>query len=89
VADEDGDILGSPDTCDETVEYDNIILDTIDIYPEDQEEDSEYRRKWEEIERKFARYERNYRLRRIRELTKAPLIVKSNRGKSKRKKLPA
>ncbi|MGC8862981.1 MAG: hypothetical protein ACP5R5_09445 [Armatimonadota bacterium] len=88
MADENGDILSSPDTCDETVEYDNIMLDSIDIDPDYAEEDSEYRRKWEEIEQKFARYERNYRLRRIRELTKAPLIVKS-RSRGRRKKLPA
>jgi len=88
VADEDGDILGTPDTCDDTLEYDNSILDSVDIEPEESEEDSESRNKWEEIEQKFARYERNYRIRRIRELTTVPLAAK-RRGKVRRRKLIA
>jgi hypothetical protein len=88
VADEYGDILETPDTCDETVEYDNSILDTIDIDPEEPEEDSESRKKWEEIEQKFARYERNYRVRRIRELTTAPPVAK-RRGRRRSRKLMA
>ena len=88
MADEDGDILGTPDTCDETAEYDNRILDSVDIEPEEPEEDSESRNKWEEIEQKFARYERNYRVRRIRELTRAPLVSK-RRGRGRARKLIA
>ena len=81
---DDGDILGTPDCCDETVEYDNSILDSIDIEPEELEEETESRNKWEEIEQKFARYERNYRVRRIRELTTAPIAKRRGRRRSRK-----
>ena len=85
MADQYSDILGASDTCDETIEYDNRILDNVDIELEELEEYSEARSKWEEIEQKFARYERNYRVRRIRELTRVPLVVK-RRGRGRPRK---
>ncbi|MFQ3550329.1 MAG: hypothetical protein SNJ70_11330 [Armatimonadota bacterium] len=72
--------IDSPDTCDSTIEYDNQIL----------EEDPEEEQILEfdeietpvEIEQKFAQYERNYRLRRIRELTRKPITKEKKRKQS-------
>lgn len=88
VAEKIGDILATPDTCEDIDQYDNTILDAIDVDSDESEQGSETEKNWQEIEEKFARYERNYRIRRIRELTKAPLVVK-NRGRGRRKKVVA
>jgi hypothetical protein len=80
VADDATELIETPETCEETTEYDNRIEDDIEIEPEDEEqEDMESGHKREEIEQQFARYERNYRARRIRELTLAP--IKRKRGR--------
>ncbi|MGQ9454900.1 MAG: hypothetical protein ACUVRS_05280 [Armatimonadota bacterium] len=88
VAEKFGDILETPDNCEEMSEYDNTVLDILDVDTESSEQSSEAEKNWHEIEEKFARYERNYRMRRIRELTKAPLVV-ANRGRGRRKKVVA
>ncbi|MDH7603197.1 MAG: hypothetical protein QHI38_13750 [Armatimonadota bacterium] len=88
MAEKFGDILATPDTCDDIEEYDNTILDAVDVEPAESEEDSDTEKNWREIEEKFARYERNYRIRRIRELTKAPLLT-NNKGRGRRKKVVA
>jgi hypothetical protein len=73
-------LIEAPETCEITTEYDNRIEDDIEIEPEPEEqEDVESYHKREEIEQQFARYERNYRARRIREITLAP--VKRKRGR--------
>jgi len=77
------DLIETPITCEETTEYDNRIEDEVEVDPEDEEEhedhdDYDSRRNLGEIEQQFARYERNYRARRIRELTLAP--IKRRRG---------
>ena len=84
MAERNSDFTEAPDTCDETVEYDNRILDSLEIEPEEIEEEPDSRSKWEEIEQRFARYERNYRARRIREMTRAPLIQKRGRFRPRR-----
>ncbi len=88
VAEKFGDILATPDTCEDIEQYDNTILDAIDVEPNDSEKGSESDKNWQEIEERFARYERNYRIRRIRELTKAPLLT-NNKGRGRRKKVVA
>ena len=62
-------MIETPETCAETIS-------SIDIQIEPEEEELgvyETPKHWEEIEHKFARFERNYRARRIRELTLSPL----------------
>ena len=78
-------LIETPETCEETTEYDNRIEDDFEIEPEGKLDEIDSREKWEEIELKFARFERNYRARRIRELTLAPLIVK-RRGRGRPRK---
>ncbi len=70
--------LYAPVLCEPTTEYDNRIEDEIETEPDEEEEheDTNTRKNWEEIEQQFARYERNYRARRIRELTLSPLKKK-------------
>lgn len=80
MADQELDIIAVPETCDETTEYHNRIED-IEIEPEEEHEDFESHYLREEIDQQFSRYERNYRSRRIRELTLAPLVVKKKRGR--------
>ena len=64
-------------SCETTIEYDNRIEDEIETEPDEEEHEGVGPRKnWDEIEQQFARYERNYRARRIRELTLAPLRKK-------------
>ena len=76
------DLIETPETCEVTTEYDNRIEDDIEIEPEPAEqEDTESVYKREEIEQQFARYERNYRARRIRELTLAPIKKKRSARK--------
>ena len=79
MADEAMDLFNTPDACEETTECDNQIVDEIEIEPE--EEDSDSRRSWDAIGQEFSRFERNYRTRRIRELTLAP--IKKKRGRPK------
>ena len=72
-------LIDAPVACEETTEYDNRIEDEIEVEPEEEEEQEMVSRgDWADIEHQFARYERNYRARRIRELTLAP--VKKKRG---------
>lgn len=80
MANEAIELLEAPVSCEETIEYDNRIEDEVEVEPDEEVEREEIdpRRNWGEIEQQFARYERNYRARRIRELTLAP--VKRNRG---------
>ena len=80
MADDAIELLGTPVACDQTTEYDNRIEDEIEVEPDDEEEreDADPSKNWGAIEHQFARYERNYRVRRIRELTLAP--VKRKRG---------
>lgn len=75
------DLIETPETCEETTEYDNQIEDDVEIEPEEEQEDTSSSN-WEEVEQQFARFERNYRARRIRELTLAPL--KKKRGRAAR-----
>jgi hypothetical protein len=51
--------------------------------PEEEPEDTASRTKQEEVEMRFARYERNYRSRRIRELTLTP-FKKGRRGRPRK-----
>jgi hypothetical protein len=68
MADEAQGAIGTPETCAETTEYDNRIDEEIEITPD-------------EIDQKFARFERSYRARRIRELTLSPLApIRKKRG---------
>ena len=82
MTDDSHELIETPDTCAETTEYDNRIDEEFEIEPE-VEDVGVYAPPghWEEIEQKFARFERNYRARRIRELTLFPLApVKKKRG---------
>lgn len=65
-------MIDTPISCEDTTEYNNRIEDMSEIQPEDEQggRDSHYPR--EETDQEFARYERNYRARRIRELTIGP-----------------
>lgn len=75
------DALSTPETCEETTEYQNRI-DNLEIDVDDEVvEEPESKEFSEEIERQFARYERSFRARRIRELTRAPIVVKRKRGR--------
>jgi hypothetical protein len=67
--------IETPDSCEGITEYDNNILENLEIQAEAEQEETDSRRRWDEVEQKFARYERNYRARRIREMTQAPLVV--------------
>ncbi len=72
-------LFGAPVACEDTSEYENRIEDEIEVEPEeDEEQELVSRVDWADIEQQFARYERNYRARRIRELTLAP--VRKKRG---------
>jgi len=85
VAEDADELIETPFPCEQTTQYDNRIEDMIEIEPEEEEEPESpgSRKTWEEIEQSFARYERNYRARRIRELTLAPIKKKRGRpGKS-------
>ena len=73
-------VVAGPMVSEETTEYNNRIED-VEIEPEEEQEDVESRYLREEIDQQFSRYERNYRSRRIRELTMAPLVVKKKRGR--------
>ena len=76
-------MLDAPDTCEVTIEYDNRIEDedVIEIEPEEDEQDDPISRmSLGESEQTFARYERNFRARRLKELTTAPLVEKTSRA---------
>ena len=80
VQEETVEIISTPEACEETTEYYNRIEDDIEIEPEEEEqEEAHSHNNREEIEQQFARYERNFRARRIRELCVAPL--KKTRGR--------
>lgn len=83
MADRDDELLDTPFACEETTEYDNRIEDSLEPEPEEDQEDVSYRKNRDEMEQKFARFERNYRIRRIRELTTTPF--KRRRGRPARK----
>lgn len=85
MADQAEELFDTPFTCEETTEYDNRIEDSFDSESEieEEQEDVSYRKSWEEAEQKFARFERNYRIRRIRELTTTPF--KRRRGRPAKK----
>lgn len=89
MAGSESDFIETPDSCEEKTEYDNIILDSLEIEPEEEQEETGPRSRWDEIEQKFARYERNYRARRIREMTRTPVIITSKRGRGRPRKLAA
>ncbi len=75
-------LIETPETCDETTEYDNRIENEVDVEVEpdaDELVDTGWHPNWEEAEQQFARFERNYRARRIRELTLAPIRKKKGR----------
>lgn len=74
-------LIETPDTCEDTTEYENRIQDNVDIEPEEELEDVYSSKSRAEIERQFANYERNYRARRIREITMAPIRSKGRRGR--------
>lgn len=79
MANDADELFDAPVACDQTTEYDNRIEDEIEVEPEEEEEREESSRgDWADVEHQFARYERNYRARRIRELTLAP--VRKKRG---------
>ena len=71
--------IGAQGECEETTEYDNRIENEVE--PEEEQDDLDSRKNWGEIEQQFARYERNYRARRIRELTLAPIKKKRSARK--------
>ena len=76
-------LVEAPETCEETPEYDNSIEDEFEVEPEEEDDqeiaDSNIGRP--EIEHQFARYELNYRARRIRELTEAPIKKRGRQGR--------
>ena len=79
--------LVAPHNGDEITEYDNRIEDPIEIDPEDEESETEEASAvMEQIDQQFARYERNYRARRIRELTLGPTARR--RGRSSGRRIP-
>lgn len=63
-------VIDTPDSCVEPAEYFDIRIDeAVEIEPDEEPEDEHVKASREEAEQRFARYERNYRARRIRELT--------------------
>jgi hypothetical protein len=82
MAEETVELLATPVTCDQTTEYENRIADEVEPDEEEERDEGDSRKNWGEIEQQFARYERNYRARRIRELTLAP--VRKKRGARRR-----
>lgn len=73
MADDANELFDAPVACEETTEYDNRIEDEIEVESEEEEPEERLHTDWAGIEQQFARYERNYRARRIRELTLAPV----------------
>lgn len=83
MADQADELFVAPFTCEETTEYDNRIEDNFEAELEEDQEDVGYRKTREEMEQRFARFERNFRIRRIRELTTTPF--KRRRGRPSKK----
>ena len=77
----------TPCTCEELMEEYILLEDDLEGEPEEEQEDAASLTKREEIERQFARFERNYRSRRIRELTLGPFIKKKSR-RARTRKIP-
>lgn len=75
--------LDTPDACEELMEELILAEDEAEIEPEEELEDQASRRKREAIEQQFARFERNYRSRRIRELTLTPFKKKGRKSRPK------
>jgi hypothetical protein len=71
--------LETPFPCEDTTEYDNRIEDEVEIEPEEEQEDFYSVDRPEEVEQQFARYERSYRARRIREMTRVPIRKRRSR----------
>ena len=86
MADDVIELIEAPETCEETIEFDNSIEDELEPELEEEEEqestDSYVSRN--EIEHQFARFESNYRARRLRELTTAPIKKKMRPGRKPR-----
>ncbi len=78
MTDDTVDMFATPDNCDQITEYDNLEVDEVEVDEQEEHEDVNFHKKWAESEHLFAQYERNFRARRIRELTLAP--VKKKRG---------
>jgi hypothetical protein len=80
----------APYDCEETVVDYSLLDDELQgespeaIEPGEEPEDLATRSKREEVEIRFARYERNFRSRRIRELTLTPYVKKSKRGRPRK-----
>ena len=72
MADKAKEPIEAPETCDETIEYDNIIKEQVENEPKNALETLDAPANWLEADETFARFERNYRARRIRELTVGP-----------------
>ncbi len=82
MADEAMELIEAPDTCEETTEYDNTIDEEVGIEPNRELKSLDALPNWLEMDQEFAGYERNYRARRIRELTVPPLKKKRLRRSS-------
>ncbi len=80
-------MIEAPDACEDKIEYDNQIEDITETELEAEEEAEGMqvapRSVWDESDQEFTRYERNYRARRIRQLTEAP--AQSDKPKAKPK----
>ncbi len=83
MAEEPEELFDAPETVSETIEYAQDLEDSPEIDPEGEQEpepeDRESAIRRAEMEQEFARYERNYRARRIRDLTRAPVRKTSKR----------
>ena len=79
MANEPKELVEAPDTCEETTEYDNSIDQEVEIEPDEENESLDALNNWLKMDQTFTRYERNYRARRIRELTISPLRKKRRR----------
>ena len=77
MTDKDLNQVEAPETCEQKIEYDNQITEE-----DPEEEQLLYFDEIQipvEVEQKFAQFERNYRLRRIRELTRKPISKEKKR----------
>ena len=79
MADQAMELIEAPDTCEETTEYDSTMDEEVGIEPNREIESLDGLQNWLEMDQEFARYERNYRARRIRELTIPPLRKRRRR----------
>ena len=75
-------LIKTPTACEDTTEYESRIEENVEIEPEEEEREDIYSSQTRaEIKRRFAAFERNYRARRIRELTLAPLKKRGRHGR--------